>query len=169
MCDKKGRVPKYKGGRFVRIKSTEDDNNKNIARAKWYDTGARPRDCMSLFFNILAHRLSTVVSLDYRFIMSSNGKNIYLVIKADEKDLAKVAEQEKYNMQMAIGVTDLKSLEPCAKDLTPFRFSKCESANKDSIEKLHSELEEYFEVVEGNHESISDDVEAQLQKALKAQ
>ena len=45
-----------------------------------------------MIMNMMIHRLTNEVSLDCRFVMSSNGKNIYLVVKADEKDLARVAE-----------------------------------------------------------------------------
>lgn len=79
--------------------------------------------------------------------MSIDGKSIYVVVKADEQDLRRVAEESEYNMQLAIGLTDLTSLEPCDKFYRPLR--KCDN-NIVEINELEKELEEYFAVVEGN-------------------
>ena len=58
--------------------------------------------------------------------MSANGKLIYMFVKADESDLKRVAESTQYNLQLAIGVTDLTSMEPCDQNQYPLRFCACD-------------------------------------------
>ncbi len=83
--------------------------------------------------------------------MSVDGSHIYVVIRADEGDLKKVAEETNYTMQLAIGLTDLTSLEPCDGFYRPFR--KCQNKPKE-IKDLEKELEEFFAIVEGNVASL---------------
>jgi hypothetical protein len=61
--------------------------------------------------------------------MSAQGKHIYLAIKADEKDLQKVAEDVQHTMQFAIGITDLRSLEPCSAEFYPLRMVETDNKN----------------------------------------
>jgi len=42
---------------------------------------------MGLVLNIIAFWLCNIQSLDIQFLMSKSGERIFLVIKADEKDL----------------------------------------------------------------------------------
>lgn len=79
--------------------------------------------------------------------MSIDGGHIYVVVRADEGDLKKIAETSNYTMQLAIGLTDLTSLEPCDTLNKPFR--KCHNKPKE-ITDLENKMEEYFAVVEGN-------------------
>lgn len=40
----------------------------------------------------MAYRLANQSSLDHKFIMSAKGDFIYIVLKADEEDLSRVAD-----------------------------------------------------------------------------
>lgn len=115
--DKK--VKKYKGGRFERIVVPEEDNKLEPKKEKevdltpqWIDHGPIPKDVTTLIFNIFLHKINVGLSLESRTLMSVSGDNIYIVVRADEGDLKKTAETSKYTMQLAIGLTDLTSLEP---------------------------------------------------------
>lgn len=61
--------------------------------------------------------------------MSLDGNYIYIVIKADESMLKRVAEEIEYTMQLSIGLTDLASLEPWDSYFRPLR--KCKSSHED--------------------------------------
>ena len=107
--DAKGKVPMFRGGRFARLdsKSVDDEKYKgdkvkrnNMTVSKWRDTGAKPADITGLIINMMIYRLSAAMSIDTRLVMSANGNYIYLVMKADEHDLAMIAEEELYTMQL---------------------------------------------------------------------
>ena len=152
------KLNKYKGGRFVKIEPEEekeeivDKNKKKKEDEKtldptWLDNGPYPRDLTTLVFNVFLHKINVGLSLESRTIMSANGNHIFVVIRADEGDLKQTAEKNNYTMQLAIGLTDLSSLEPCDPFYKPFR--KCENKPKEILD-LEKDLEEYFSVVEGN-------------------
>jgi len=75
----------------------------------------------SLILNILMYKFSVKLSLDTKLMISDNGKFIYLIIRSDVKDLKTIAEESGYNLQLAIGATDLLSLEPVDKNSIPYR------------------------------------------------
>lgn len=156
--NEKGKIKLYKGGRFTPVEKTENSNemkkleqtedpNKIDTSPKWIDHGPYPRDVSSLVYNIFIHRINIGLMLDSESIISLDGQKIYVVVLADEGDLRRTAEDSKYTMQMAIGLTDLTSLEPCDIFLRPLR--KCDTQHEE-IEKIEKELEEYYAVVEGN-------------------
>jgi len=70
-------------------------------------------DLTSLILNVMMYKLATALSLDAKLVMAQNGKHIFITIRSDLKDLKQVAEDEGFNVQLAIGITDLASLEPC--------------------------------------------------------
>ena len=155
MKDEDDKIKKFKGGRFEKIEPEEDKEEK-IDKKKpdeksldpqWIDHGPAPRDLTTLIFNIFLHKINMGLSLESRTIMSANGNHIFVVIRADEGDLKQTAEKTNYTMQLALGLTDLSSLEPCDPFLKPFR--KCENKPKEILD-LEKDLEEYFSVVEGN-------------------
>lgn len=155
MKNEEGKVKKFKGGRFEKIEQKqpeegEEEKPKTVEdeiSPKWIDHGPKPRDVAGLIFNIFLHKINVGLSLESRTIMSIDGSSIYVVVKADDLDLKRTAEANNFTMQLAIGLTDLSSLEPCDKYYRPFR--KCENKPKD-IHDLEDKLEEYFSVVEGN-------------------
>jgi hypothetical protein len=174
MEDENGKIKTYKGGRYERIEkeSTKDDKEKEEEvesedeleiSPKWIDHGPKPRDLTTLVLNIFLHKINVGLSLESQTIMSLNGKYIYIVVRADEQDLKNIAEESHYTMQLAIGLTDLTSLEPCDMFYRPLR--KC-NTNIKEIEDLEDELKEYFAIVEGNVKELLKDQPLELnQKA----
>lgn len=160
MCDQDRKIKKYKGGRFVKIEDEkEGDKDKKKEEEfdispKWIDNGPYPKDLSTLVYNIFLYRINVGLSLESRTVMSVDGSHIYIVIRADELDLKRVAEESKYTMQLAIGLTDLTSLEPCDYLYKPFR--KCEN-KPDDILQTEKTLEEYFAIVEGNVKDTLED------------
>lgn len=154
------KVKKYKGGRFEKIEEPEEDeNNLEVKKddkeldlsAKWIDHGSTPRDVTTLIFNIFLHKINVGLSLESRTMMSVSGSHIYIVVRADEGDLKKTAEASNYTMQLAIGLTDLTSLEPCDMYYRPYR--KCEN-KPEEIERIEKSLVDYFAIVEGNVQQL---------------
>ncbi len=131
MQDEKGKIPKFKGGRFERIPGKKPlkikkDTKLNAeeyedTQTLWNDRGGEPKDLTSLIINVMLYKFSAVLSLDCKIMMSVSGKILYLCLRSDIKDLKDVAEESGYNIQLAIGATDLLSLEPVDKNMIPFR------------------------------------------------
>ena len=128
------KVKKFKGGRFTKIEEKEEGEQAGLTdrqkeekedeiriKPKWIDNGAKPTDLAGLVFNIFLYKINIGLRLDSRSIMSLNGDTIYVVIKADDNDLRRAAEQSEFTMQLAVGLTDLTSLEPCDRFYRPFR------------------------------------------------
>lgn len=159
MTDDSGKVPVDGGGRFIKkpkeevpdlildgeTRYTKEEMFKT--QEKWRDTGPKPKDLISLIFNILTYRMGVSLSLDTKLVMSSDGDHIFMVVRGDVKDLKRVAEEDGFNVQLAVGITDLPSLEPCDPNLVPLRA--CESEIKE-VNELEKNLKEYFELIEGN-------------------
>lgn len=120
----------FKGGRFEKIippqeqEAHEGGDLENIPvgdkkpedimkiEPMWIDNGAKPKDIATLVFNIFLYKINIGLKLDSRTIMSAKGDSIYVVIKADDGDLREAAEDNEFTMQLALGLTDLTSLEP---------------------------------------------------------
>lgn len=124
MANEEGKVKKFKGGRFEKIEKNEVDKDKPVhieeegtkdeidISPKWFDRGPAPKDVATLVYNIFLHKINVGLSLESQSVMSIDGTKIYVVVKADEQDLKRTAEKCNYTMQLAIGLTDLTSLEP---------------------------------------------------------
>jgi hypothetical protein len=123
MENEHGKVKINKGGRFKRIdkqsttdskqKLDEEETKEEIdITPNWFDHGPEPKDLITLVLNIFLYRINVGLSLESLTVMSINGDYIYIVVKADEQDLRRIAEESNYTMQLAIGLTDLTSLEP---------------------------------------------------------
>jgi hypothetical protein len=137
-------IPMYKGGRFTST-GKRGKGVEAYSRINWDDNGPEPKDLTSLIINILMYRLSNQVSLDTQLVMSANGSFIYIVVKADEGDICKVADQNSFNAQFNIGVTDLASLDACDKNYIPYRKVECPYEDKKiELDKLVSDLHEFF-------------------------
>lgn len=128
LADEDGNIKKYKGGRFEKIPEEEEKDELVKPKKKefdispkWIDHGAEPRDLTTLVFNIFLHKINVGLSLESRTVMSVDGNHIYVVIRADDGDLKNIAEETNYTMQLAIGLTDLSSLEPCDQYYRPLR------------------------------------------------
>ncbi len=165
MKDDRDKVQKYKGGRFTRgekgdydkIKGDKVKDKLSFGKTNWEDNGPYPEDLQTLFINIMMYRLTKYMSLDCKLVMSANGKFIYLVTKADPQDLARIAEEEKYTMQLAIGATDLSSLEPCDKNMIPLRKIKCtDKKRRSELEEINHKLKDYFAIIENVYDDFED-------------
>ena len=139
---------KENGERAAEYLDKEEDN---LLQAKWIDHGSQSRDLTTLVMNIFLRKLNVGLSLETAQLISLDGNSIYIVVKADFKDLKKIAEESQYSMQLAIGLTDLSSLEPCDKYLRPLRKWDSERAD---IDELQKSLEEYYAIVEGNIQEL---------------
>jgi hypothetical protein len=94
-------------------KSMKRKQNKEIdINPNWFDRGPEPKDLTTLVINIFLYRINVGLSLESQTVMSINGDYIYIVVKADDQDLRRIAEENNYTMQLTIGLTDLTSLEP---------------------------------------------------------
>ena len=69
-----------------------------MTQERWTDTGGEPRDVLTLIMNMLVYRFTQNGALSCQLVLSKNGKFIYLVLKADNRSLANVAEEERYRM-----------------------------------------------------------------------
>lgn len=118
---------------------------------KWIDHGAKAKDLTTLVFNILQYKLNVGLSLESSIIMSLSGAYIYVVVKAKTNDLKKIAEESNFTMQLAIGLTDLTSLEPCDRYGRPLRKCVCKRQEIVALEKV---LEPYFAIVDGNIQEL---------------
>ena len=92
MADKHGKVPKYKGGRFEKIEEEGTNSNNSLTKVRWVDRGGEPKDVLTLIMNMMIYRFTHNGALCCQYVMSTNGKFIYLVSKADNKSLMKAAE-----------------------------------------------------------------------------
>lgn len=129
--DEKARVKKQTQQRKLIEKALKQQNADRAAdylededsmfQAKWIDHGSKPRDLTTLVMNIFLRKLNVGLSLETAQLFSLDGNSIYIVVKADQLDLKKMAEESEYSMQLAIGLTDLSSLEPCDEFLRPLR------------------------------------------------
>ena len=63
---------------------------------RWYDNGAEPKDLTTLSMNILLYKLNHCLSLDTKLVMSSTGNHIFIMIKADDSDIERFAEESHY-------------------------------------------------------------------------
>ena len=111
-------MKKANGEQVAEYLNEEEDN---LLQPKWIDHGQKPRDLTTLVLNIFLRKLNVDLSLEAEQLLSLDGNSIYYLLKADLKDLKKIAEESQYSMQLAIGFTDLLSLEPCDKYLRPLR------------------------------------------------
>ena len=100
-----------KGGRFVK-KAGE-------YFTEWEDTGNLCADFYGMIYAVVLQKLNRVLNYDTRSVLSRDGRHIFLLVHADENDLKASAEDQEYNMQLAIGISDLGSLEPCDEFFRP--------------------------------------------------
>ena len=135
--DNKRMLRLNKGGRYIKKRGEH--------YTEWQDTGNVCADLFGLIFAVLLHKLSRVLNYDTRSVLSRDGKHIFLLVHADENDLKASAEDQEYNMQMAIGISDLGSLEPCDEFYRPMSKIVPPQAYKPSVEELENSLAEYFQ------------------------
>ena len=107
--------------------------------------------------NIIMAKLANALSLKTQLMMSENGQNIFLLIKADESDITTTAMNIRYNAQLEIGYTDLSSLEPCNEDLRQFRtLKKPESPLGERLVEKEYRLRKLYAFIDRDIESLDE-------------
>jgi hypothetical protein len=91
----------------------------------------------------MMYKITKILNLNTKRLLSVDGEKIYLLINADEDDIKLNAEAQEHNLQLAIGLSDLQSLEPVDEKFRPFRQIE---NNDDEIESLENDLLEFFAI-----------------------
>ena len=87
------------------------------------DTSILASDFTTLLRNGILYKLVGNLGLKVKQVLSSNGKNIFLLITADEEDLELEAENIRFSKQLEIALSDLISLFPCDKFYRPLHLT----------------------------------------------
>ena len=80
---------------------------------KFIDTNNYKADYQSFILNCIIYKLSKVLGFDTVLLLSNNGKHLFLLVRSDEKDLKRLAQQQDFRLKLEIGHSDMISLEPC--------------------------------------------------------
>jgi hypothetical protein len=111
----------------------------------------------SLVLNIMVAKLTNILSLKTKLIMSKNGEHIFVLVKADDSDIATTAMKFRYNAQLEIGYTDLSSLEPCNDRLRQFKnLKKPDSELGESILKKEFQLRNFYAFIDMEREFLEE-------------
>ena len=87
--------------------------------------------------------------------MSSNGRYIYILVHADDREIEIEAERVEFDVQLELGATDLPSLEPCDRLFRPLRLTPPDptlintTLVRDIYDLLNSLKDEFEEMFEG--------------------
>ena len=98
-----------------------------------------PKDFLSMIANVIIFKLVNDLSLKVKTLLSTDGQYIFLILSADDDDLAKEAERTRYKKELELSLTDLISLIPCDNALRPFNMLRSADPN----------LKELFKKVKG--------------------
>ena len=60
---------------------------------KFIDTQNYKADFQSFIMNVIIYKLTRVLGFDTVLLMSTSGKHLYLLVRAEEKDLKKLCQQ----------------------------------------------------------------------------
>lgn len=91
---------------------------------KWVMNHETATDYCTLIRNIVQTKLSLHVGLKTKLLLSKDGRYIYMLVSADEQDLANEAQRTNYNLQLEIAASDVASLEPCDEKMRLLRLLK---------------------------------------------
>ena len=92
-------ILKKSGGRFHKVGSADDPQTSGnvddfeFEADPYVDTGNYKADFASFMMNTMIFKLTRVLGFDTVLLMSKDGKNLYLLVRAEEKDLKKLAHQ----------------------------------------------------------------------------
>lgn len=100
-----------------------------------------PKDFLGLMANVITVKLVADLNLKVKSLLSTDGMYIFLIISADDEDLAKEAERIRYHKELEIGLTDIISLIPCDKANRPFHMLKFTDLD---IKSLFKNVKEFF-------------------------
>ena len=88
--------------------------------------------------------------------MSRSGKHIYLCVKGEEKDIKRLAQQQKYSLKLEVGFSDWPSLEPCDTLLRPLNKICPPEFFKEEVDQLEDAVKKQLDalnVLEDSKES----------------
>lgn len=96
-------IQKKSGGRFQKVQAgdpsnapTPQDDDMEFEADPFIDTGNYKADFASFMMNTMIYKLTRVLGFDTVLLMSKDGENLYLLIRAEEKDLKKLAHQQEF-------------------------------------------------------------------------
>lgn len=94
-------ILKKSGGRFQKASATEapqtpGNDDMEFEADPFVDTGNYKADFASFMMNTMIYKLTRVLGFDTVLLMSKDGKNLYLLLRAEEKDLKKLAHQQEF-------------------------------------------------------------------------
>ena len=81
-----------------------------------------------------------MLGFDSVLLLSKTGKYIFLLIRSDDKDLKKLAQQQEYKLWLEIGSSDATSLEPCDSLLWPLSKIKPPDDIADQVKILEDKV-----------------------------
>ena len=117
----KDKIYKYKKrlnyGGFLTKETIPDSND-----VDWICSNEPPQDFLTLVRNTIMTKLTRNANMHVRSFLTSSGKNIVLVIKADEKMVMREAELSLMDKQIELGGCDIFSLEPVDSKCRPLRI-----------------------------------------------
>jgi hypothetical protein len=91
---------------------------------RWLMLQETATDYSTLIRNIVQTKLSLHIGLKAKLLLSKDGRYIYMLVSADEQDLANEAQRTNYNLQLEIAASDIQSIEPCDEKMRLLRLLK---------------------------------------------
>lgn len=80
--------------------------------------------------------------------MSTSGESLYLLVRAEEKDLKKLCQQQDFHLKLEIGFSDMISLEPCDNLLRPLNKIKPPTGViADTIDKEEKNVKKWIDLI----------------------
>ncbi|CAK70527.1 unnamed protein product (macronuclear) [Paramecium tetraurelia] len=105
-------------------KYMEKVKDENTNEEIWMCNNSQPKDFMTLIRFTIIEKLMRNAFLHCRQFISSNGAQIFLVIKSTKQVVMRQAQKVKVVKQLELGFADLFSLEPVDYKLRPLRLKK---------------------------------------------
>jgi len=100
-------------GVHVRTIKQMDINDTDDEEVEPYiDTRMYLADFSNLILNALIYRLNKVLGFETLLIISKNGKDLYLLIRASTGDLRVHAQNQEYLLSLEVGYTDIETQPP---------------------------------------------------------
>lgn len=98
------------------------------------------KDFLSLIQNSITVKLVSDLGLKVKSILSTTGEYIFLIISAEDEDLAQEAERIRYSKQLELSLTDMISLLPCDFAYRPFQILKFQDKEISQLYKPVKEI-----------------------------
>jgi hypothetical protein len=92
--------------------------------SRWLMKQETATDYSTLIRNVVQTKLCLHIGLKAKLLLSKDGRYIYMLVSADEQDLANEAQRTNYNLQLEIAASDIQSIEPCDAKMRLLRLLK---------------------------------------------